>query len=95
MNDFFRLDLDAATAVATLELHRPERLNTLAPPFFPALRDAVQRLSDEGRTRALVLRSTGRHFSAGMALEVFAGVLTCCACPQRVTAWPFRMGCAA
>ena len=73
MNDFFQLTLDDAAGVATLELHRPERLNTLAPAFFPALRDAVQRLSDEGRTRALVLRSTGRHFSAGMALEVFAG----------------------
>jgi enoyl-CoA hydratase len=73
MNDFFTLQLDDATGVATLELSRPERLNTLAPTFFPALRNAVQRLSDEGRTRALVLRSTGRHFSAGMALEVFAG----------------------
>lgn len=72
-NDFFGLALDEASGVATLELHRPERLNTLAPPFFPALRDTVQRLSDEGRTRALVLRSTGRHFSAGMALEVFGG----------------------
>jgi enoyl-CoA hydratase len=73
MNDFFTLDLDPATGVATLELNRPERMNTLAPAFFPALRDAVQRLSDEGRTRALVLRSTGKHFSAGMSLDVFAG----------------------
>ncbi len=73
MNDFFTLDLDPATGIATLELNRPERLNTLAPAFFPALRDTVQRLSDEGATRALVLRSTGKHFSAGMALDVFAG----------------------
>jgi enoyl-CoA hydratase len=73
MNDFFTLDLDAATGIATLELNRPERMNTLAPAFFPALRDAVQTLSDEGRTRVLVLRSSGKHFSAGMALDVFAG----------------------
>jgi len=73
MNDFFTLELDAATGIATLELNRPERMNTFAPPFFPALRDTVQRLSDEGRTRVLVLRSTGKHFSAGMALDVFAG----------------------
>lgn len=73
MNDFFTLAHDAASGVATLELHRPERMNTLAPAFFPALRDAVNRLSDEGHTRALVLRSTGKHFSAGMALDVFAG----------------------
>ena len=73
MNDFFTLTLDDATGIATLELNRPERLNTLAPAFFPALRDAVNRLSDEGRTRVLVLRSTGKHFSAGMSLDVFAG----------------------
>jgi enoyl-CoA hydratase len=48
-------------------------MNTMAPPFVPALRDAVQGLADGGRTRALVIRSTGRHFSAGMALDVFAG----------------------
>jgi enoyl-CoA hydratase len=73
MNDFFTLALDDATGIATLELNRPERLNTLAPAFFPALRDAINGLSDEGRTRALVLRSTGKHFSAGMSLDVFAG----------------------
>jgi enoyl-CoA hydratase len=73
MNDFFTLHLDRPTGIATLELKRPERMNTLAPPFFPALRDAVQGLSDTGHTRALVIRSTGKHFSAGMSLEVFAG----------------------
>lgn len=73
MNDYFTLAVDDATGIATLELNRPERLNTLAPAFFPAMRDAVSRLSDEGRTRALVLRSTGKHFSAGMSLDVFAG----------------------
>jgi enoyl-CoA hydratase len=56
-----------------LQLNRPERLNTLAPPFFPALRDAVTALDDAGETRVLVISSTGRHFSAGMALEVFDG----------------------
>ncbi len=73
MNDFFTLTADTATGIATIELNRPERMNTLAPAFFPALRDAVARLSDEGRTRALLIRSTGKHFSAGMSLDVFGG----------------------
>jgi enoyl-CoA hydratase len=73
MNEFFTLAQDAERGVATLTLNRPERLNTLAPAFFPALRDAVQALADAGRTRVLVLQSTGRHFTAGMALDVFAG----------------------
>lgn len=75
MNDFFTLVLDAASGIATLEFNRPERLNTVAPPFFTALRDEVQHLSDEGRTRALVIRSTGKHFCAGMSLDVFASGL--------------------
>jgi enoyl-CoA hydratase len=61
--------------VAHLQLCRPERLNSLTPAFFPALRDSVARLNAEGRTRALVISSTGKHFSAGMALEVFDGGL--------------------
>jgi enoyl-CoA hydratase len=71
-NDFFRLEQDAL-GVAHLQLHRAERLNTLAPGFFTALRDTVTALDDAGRTRALVVSSTGRHFSAGMSLDVFDG----------------------
>jgi enoyl-CoA hydratase len=70
MNDFFSLAESAG--IAHLQLNRPERLNTLAPAFFPALRDVVRGLDDAGRTRVLVISSTGRHFSAGMALDVFA-----------------------
>jgi enoyl-CoA hydratase len=72
MNDFFRVDQDAATGIAELVLNRPERMNTMAPAFFPALRDAVQALDDAGATRVLILRSEGKHFSAGMALDTFA-----------------------
>jgi enoyl-CoA hydratase len=68
-DDFFTLQTDGA--VAHLQLNRPERMNTMTPAFFPALRDAVRGLQDDAQTRALVISSTGRHFSAGMALEVF------------------------
>jgi enoyl-CoA hydratase len=71
-NDFFTLEL-APSGIAHLQLCRPERMNTMAPPFFPALRDAVQQLNAEGQARVLVISSTGKHFSAGMALDVFAG----------------------
>lgn len=71
MNDYF--ELDAQDGVAHLRLNRPERMNTFAPAFFPLLRDVVQGLSDAGETRVLVISSIGKHFSAGMALDVFAG----------------------
>ncbi len=69
-NDYFHVDTPSP-GIAHLQLNRPERLNTLAPGFFRALRDTVQALDDEGATRVLLISSTGRHFSAGMALEVF------------------------
>ena len=61
--------------VAHLRLCRPEQLNTLTPAFFRRLRDTVLALDDAGETRVLVISSTGRHFSAGMALETFDGGL--------------------
>jgi enoyl-CoA hydratase len=71
MNDFFQLGLEAG--IAHLQFNRPERMNTMAPAFFPAFRDAVQGLSDSGDARVLVISSTGKHFSAGMALDTFGG----------------------
>jgi enoyl-CoA hydratase len=71
MNDFFQLSTEAG--IAHLQFNRPERMNTMAPAFFPAFRDAVQALSDSGEARVLVISSTGKHFSAGMALETFGG----------------------
>ncbi len=66
---FFRLTVEHG--IAHLQLNRPERMNTMSPPFFPALRDAVRSLHDDGTARVLVISSTGKHFSAGMSLDVF------------------------
>ena len=71
MNDFFDLAV-GDDGIARLTLNRPERMNTFAPAFFPALRDAVRALHDAAGARVLVIASTGRHFSAGMALDTFA-----------------------
>lgn len=71
LNDFFELSHE--NGVAHLQLAHPERMNTMTPAFFPAIRDVVRELDDAGATRALVISSTGKHFSAGMSLEVFAG----------------------
>ncbi|MEO5845748.1 MAG: enoyl-CoA hydratase-related protein [Caldimonas sp.] len=69
--EFFALSHE--NGVAHLQLNRPERMNTMTPAFFPTVRDAVRRLEGEGATRAMVISSTGKHFSAGMSLDVFAG----------------------
>ncbi len=72
-NEYFEIRHDAASGIAELVLNRPERMNTMTPAFFAQLRDAVRALDDAGETRVLVVSSTGKHFSAGMALDVFGG----------------------
>ena len=70
--DFFTVER-LRGGLVHLRLNRPERLNTMTPAFFPAVRDAVNALNAEGATRVLLVSAAGKHFSAGMALDVFAG----------------------
>ena len=57
--------------VAHLVLNRPDAMNTMSPLFWRELDEVLSRLHREGAARALVISSTGKHFSAGMALETF------------------------
>ncbi len=61
--------------IAHLVLSRPDAMNTMHPTFWRELDDIVTALHREGTARALVISSTGKHFSAGMALETFAGAI--------------------
>ena len=63
-------------AVAHLVLSRPEALNTMQPTFWRQLHDILTDLHQQGQARALVISSTGRHFSAGMDLQTFEGAIT-------------------
>ena len=66
-------DVDVADGVAHLVLKRADELNTMTPEFWQELPEIVSRLSASGEARAVVLSSTGRHFTAGMDLSVFTG----------------------
>jgi enoyl-CoA hydratase len=61
--------------VLHLVLNRPEALNTMGPVFWRELDNVLEQVHREGRARAVVLSSTGKHFSAGMALDVFGGAV--------------------
>lgn len=65
-------DLTESDGVAHLQLSRPDELNTMNKAFWSELPDAVDSIDMDGRCRALVISSTGRHFTAGMDLSVFA-----------------------
>ena len=62
--------------VAHLVLNRPEAMNTMQPTFWRELHEILTRLHTEGTARALVISSTGKHFSAGMDLQTFGGAIT-------------------
>jgi enoyl-CoA hydratase len=66
-------DVEIADSVAHVRLDRPDELNTMVPEFWRDLPEIVTGISDDASARVVVISSTGRHFSAGMDLSVFAG----------------------
>lgn len=66
-------ELELKDHVAHLRLSRPQAFNSMTPAFWRELPAIVDQLSDEGEARAIVLSSTGKHFTAGMDLAVFQG----------------------
>ena len=61
--------------IAHLVLKRAEALNTMGPRFWGELDTVLTDLHKISAARALVISSTGKHFSAGMALDAFAGAV--------------------
>jgi len=61
--------------IAHLVLNRPEQFNTMNPTFWRELDQALAHVHRAGTARALVISSTGKHFSAGMALDTFGGAI--------------------
>jgi enoyl-CoA hydratase len=67
--------LSIESHVAHLVLNRPEALNTMGPTFWKELDSVLKRLHSSGEARALVISSTGKHFSAGMSLDTFSSAI--------------------
>ena len=57
--------------VAHLVLNRPAAMNTMQPVLWRELTEVLGTLHRQARARVLVISSTGKHFTAGMALDVF------------------------
>ncbi|MGI9484137.1 MAG: enoyl-CoA hydratase-related protein [Hyphomicrobiales bacterium] len=65
------LKISVDGAVATLTLNRPDELNSFTRELWTEFKQAVEELDASGKIRALVIASTGKHFTAGMDLSVF------------------------
>ena len=66
-----RFEFSARDHIAHLVLCRPQAMNTMDPAFWRELDAVLAQLHRDTDARVLVISSTGKHFSAGMALEVF------------------------
>jgi enoyl-CoA hydratase len=66
-------DFTITDKIAHLTFNRPEAMNTMQPVFWRELSEIVGDLQRTASARALVISSTGKHFTAGMALDVFGG----------------------
>jgi len=57
--------------VATITLNRPEKRNALSAEFWDDFPSVIEDIDRSGDTRAIVLASTGPHFTAGIDLAAF------------------------
>jgi enoyl-CoA hydratase/carnithine racemase len=66
--DYEQIRYEVADGVATITLHRPERLNAFTVRMADELIDAFDRLDGDDEVRAVVLTGAGRGFCAGADL---------------------------
>jgi enoyl-CoA hydratase/carnithine racemase len=71
----FLYEHDPGSAVATITLNRPERLNALTFEAYAELRDAFRALDGELGVRAVLLTGAGRGFCSGGDVEEIIGPL--------------------
>ncbi len=71
----FLYSVDPATAVATIILNRPERLNALTFEVYTELRDTFRALDTAPGVRAIVITGSGRAFCTGGDVEDIIGAL--------------------
>ncbi len=65
-------DVTIEDKIAHIVLSRPDALNSMTKAFWNDLPVIVREIDREALARVIVVSSTGKHFSAGMDLSVFA-----------------------
>jgi enoyl-CoA hydratase/carnithine racemase len=71
----FLFAVDPASAVATITLNRPERLNALTFEVYTELRDTFRALDTEPGVRAIIITGSGRAFCTGGDVQDIIGAL--------------------
>ena len=68
---YTRINVDVQDKVGHLILSQPDEYNRMPPAFWEEFPDALESLDRRGDVRALVISSTGKHFTAGMDVSAF------------------------
>lgn len=66
-------DISRDAAVAHLQFNRPDAYNSMNMAFWRQFPQAIAELGADPSVRVLVISGQGKHFCAGMDLEVFTG----------------------
>ncbi len=64
-------DVEVNNSIAHIRFNRPEKRNSMNEDFWRLFPKEVEELDDSGEIRALIVSSTGPHFSAGIDLSMF------------------------
>lgn len=85
-------DVSISDRIAHIRLNRPDQLNTFTPEAWVELPAIVRDIDRNASARAIVISSTGKHFTAGMDLAVFTkpGGLTSASSDPHLRAELFR-----
>ncbi len=85
-------DVTIEDKVAHIILKRGAALNTMTRAFWNELPELIRSIDSQALARTIVISSTGKHFSAGMDLSVFAeaGAITADSRDPYIAAEAFR-----
>ena len=77
--------------IAHIRFNRADKANSMIPEFWRELPDAVDKISNDGEARVIVISAEGKHFTAGMDIAVFmSGALDSAGANAHVSAEAFR-----
>lgn len=67
-------DFGVTDHVARIVFNRPDKANAMVLPFWQEMVDVFAEIEDRPEVRAVVISSTGKHFTGGLDLSAFAGI---------------------
>lgn len=68
---YSRLEVEVIDRVGHIKLNQPEEYNRMPPAFWQEFPQALTELDASGEVRAVVVSSTGKHFTAGLDVSAF------------------------